>query len=105
MFHLFYDRFPECHPLSPIVTFALNIDRGAKMNAHNHPLRTAADVLAPLDATDLPPLRRRDMTSAIKRVCEMAGCSPNSLKLDIPELRARLAGIRPAAHGISAKTF
>lgn len=76
------------------------------MNAHNHPIQTAADVLAMLEqAGGIPPLRKRDMTSAIKRVCKMIGSSSTALKLDVPALRTALAAIRPAAHGISPRTF
>jgi integrase len=74
------------------------------MNAFNHPIQTAADVLAMLQASSLPEGRRRDLTSALNRVCEMNGVSPTSLKLDVPILRKALA-IKPAAHGITSKTF
>jgi integrase len=75
------------------------------MNAPYHPLRTAADLLAMLEqATDLPPLRKRDMISAVNRISKMAGCPPAALRLDVPSLRARLAGIRPAMHGITPST-
>ena len=35
----------------------------------------------------------------------MIGCSPAALRLDVPELRVKIAAIRPAAHGISPRTF
>ena len=45
------------------------------------------------------------MRSAINRVCNMIGCSPAALRLEVPELRVKIAAIRPAAHGISPRTF
>lgn len=75
------------------------------MNAPYHPFRTAADVVAMLEHADLPPVRKRDLVSAISRVCRMIGCPPAALKLDVPELRAKVAAIRPAAHGIAPGTF
>ena len=75
------------------------------MNTHTYPVRTAADVLAMLAAADLPPLRRRDLVSAVNRVSEIVGCDPALLSLDVPALRGQLAAIRPAAEGISPKTL
>lgn len=75
------------------------------MNAPFHPLRTAANLLAMLEHADLPPVRRRDLASAINRICKMSGCHPDALKLDVPGLRAKLSAIRPAAHGIGKSTF
>ena len=75
------------------------------MNAINHPIRTAADVLAILQAAPVPPSRRRDMISAVSRICALLGCQPAGLRLDVEDLRVRIAAIRPAAHRISPKTF
>ena len=75
------------------------------MNAPYHPLRTAADLLAMLEQADLPPLRKRDMISAVNRISKMAGCPPVALSLEVHSLRARLAGIRPAMHCITPSTF
>lgn len=75
------------------------------MNAPYHPFRTAADVLAMLGQADLPPTRRRDLESAINRVCKMTGCSPAALSLDAPCLRAKISTIRPVAHGITPSIF
>src|SRR5215204_4471084 len=75
------------------------------MNAHADPIRTAADLRAMLDSTGLPPLRHRDMASAINRISALVGSQPAHLTLDVPILRRQLAAIRPAAHGISAKTL
>jgi integrase len=67
--------------------------------------KTAADVLAMLSASDLLPLRRRDMISAVHRICAMLDCEPARLSLDVHLLRSKLATVRPAAHGITAKTY
>ncbi len=75
------------------------------MNAPFHPVQTAADVLVILEQANLPATKKRDMISGVRRICAMAGCSPESLPLEVPVLRARLSSIRPAAHGISKKTF
>jgi integrase len=75
------------------------------MNAPIHPVQSAADVLQMLQQADLPPLRKRDMVSAVRRICDMLGCAPASLRLDVPGLRIRVVAVRPAAHGISPKTF
>ena len=75
------------------------------MNAFNHPLRTGADLLATLQQAAIPAERRRDLISALNRIAAMSGCDPAALVLDVPTLRARIGSIRPAAHGVSAKTF
>ena len=45
---------------------------------------TLADVLAFLDRTGMTGTRRRDMVSAIKRMCEMAGTTPASVPAQAP---------------------
>jgi integrase len=66
---------------------------------------TLADVLQIVAGAELIGTRGRDMTSAIRRICEMAGITPAHLATDPPTLRATIAGIRPAAHGVSAKSW
>jgi integrase len=68
-------------------------------------VRTLADVLALLDEAGLTGTRRRDMVSAIKRLCAMAGTAPATVRAEPPLLREMLARIRPAAHGVSAKSY
>jgi integrase len=67
--------------------------------------KTLADVLAIVASADIAPVRRRDMISAINRLCEMAGRSPSDIPADACALRAQLRGVRPAKFGVSAKTF
>ena len=66
---------------------------------------TLADVLAVLEQSGLSGTRRRDMVSAVKRICEMAGTLPASVTTQPPRLRELLSGIRPAAHGVTAKSY
>jgi len=66
---------------------------------------TLADVLRHIDQTALTGTRRRDMISAIKRICEMAGTTPECVLARLPALKDVLSRIRPAAHGVSAKSY
>jgi integrase len=75
------------------------------MSAPYHPIQTAADVMAMVEQSEMPERRKQDMLSAIRRVCDMIGCVPAARKLEVPALRALLAAIRPAAHGISRQTY
>lgn len=68
-------------------------------------LRNMADILTAIEMMDLSPNKRRDMSSAINRLCWMAGHAPCDMTVEVAELRTRIAGILPAAHNISAKTF
>jgi hypothetical protein len=45
------------------------------------------------------------MISAIKRICEMAGNTPECVCAGLPVLKEMLSRIRPAAHGVSAKSY
>jgi integrase len=66
---------------------------------------TLADVLGLLDQAGLTGTRRRDMVSAINRLCEMAGTTPASVRAEPPILKDILSRVRPAAHGVSAKSY
>lgn len=67
---------------------------------------TLADVLAALEAdTALGANRRRDLRSAPRRIARMTGKPLDRLPAELSLLRPMLNEIRPAAHGISAKTF
>jgi integrase len=66
---------------------------------------TLADVLSLLDQSGLTGTRRRDVVSALKRICEMAGTPPASVPAQPPHLRELLSRIRPAAHGVSGKSY
>jgi integrase len=74
-------------------------------NNENKVATTLADVLSLFDRSGLIGTRRRDMISAIKRFCEMVGTIPASVPAEPPHLRNLLSRIRPAAHGITAKSY
>ncbi len=75
------------------------------MNATQGPA-TLADVLALLRADNsLAGHRRRDLCSALRRMARMTGKPLERLPAELSLLRPLLNDIRPAAHGISAKTF
>jgi integrase len=65
---------------------------------------TLADVLCLLDQAELSATRHRDMVSAVRRVCAMAGTTPAGVPAEPSRLVEMLSKIRPAAHGISAKS-
>jgi hypothetical protein len=71
----------------------------------NKRLETAEALLRFLDAVNLRAIRRRDMSSDVARFCEMAGCTPRSLRLEVPVLRETSRKIRPAAHGVTLKRW
>jgi integrase len=71
----------------------------------NRVVATLADVLAVIDRAGLTGTRRRDMVSAVNRICEMAGTAPASMPAEPPGLRETLSRIRPAAHDVSAKSY
>jgi hypothetical protein len=58
-------------------------------------------VLDLLDQAGLSGTRRRDMVSAVKRICEMAATAPPSVRAEPALVREMLSRIRPAAHGIA----
>jgi integrase len=69
------------------------------------PIGTLAEVLGLIDQAGFTGTRRRDMVSAINRICEMAGTTPVNVRAEPALLKAMLFGIRPAAHGVSAKSY
>ena len=71
----------------------------------NKTIGTLADVLSLIDQAGPTGTRRRDMISAINRICEMAGTTPASVRAEPPVLKEMLSRIRPAAHGVSAKSY
>src|SRR5262245_64584263 len=71
----------------------------------NKAVITLADVSSLVERLDVTGTRRRDMISAIKRISEMAGTMPASMPVQPPHLRELLCRIRPAAHGVTAKSY
>src|SRR5438046_10283232 len=88
----------QCH-------FRLKRTNGGRAMNENRVVATLADVLTIIEQASLSGTRRRDMVSAVNRVCEMAGIAPASVPTEPPLLRKMLSGIRPAAHGVSAKSY
>ncbi len=70
----------------------------------NHPT-TLAEVLEVVEGSKLPDIRRRDLTSAVRRMCTLTGVSPVAVKTEVGVLRQLVAGIRPAAHGLTGKSW
>ena len=71
----------------------------------NRTIGTLADVPGVIDQAGLTGTRRRDMLSAINRICEMEGTTPASVRAEPAVLKDMLSRIRPAAHGVSAKSY
>jgi hypothetical protein len=71
----------------------------------NKTIGTMADVLSLIDQAVPTGTRRRDMISATNRICEMAGTTPACVSAGQPVLKEMLSRIRPAAHGVSAKSY
>ena len=69
------------------------------------PRYSLADVRSLIAEADLSENQRRDMTSAINRLCEMSRCAPFSVPAEANAIRAAFRKIRPAAFGIGKKTF
>jgi len=67
---------------------------------------TMADVIARLTADEsLTPMRRRDLLSAIRRLCELVNRDPKTFVADVQTVRAALTMVHPVQSGISAKTL
>src|SRR5262245_14218046 len=105
MFHLLYVSVPECHHLTPFVTLIKRKIRKKTMLDRNKSLETAEDLLGLLDKANLNAIHRRDMKSAVKRVCDVAGCTPRTLPLEVAGLRKAFRKAYPAAHDITPKTW
>jgi hypothetical protein len=59
----------------------------------NRTVGTLADVLGLLDEAGLTGARRRDMVSAVNRLCEMAGTTPASVRAEPSVLKDMLSRI------------
>ena len=58
---------------------------------NNKNLETAEDLLGLVDVASLNATLHRDMKSSVKRVCDVAGCTPRSLRLEVHSLRETLS--------------
>ncbi len=75
------------------------------MYTETHLPATLAGVLEVVEGSELTATRRRDLASAIRRICSLMGVSPVAVKIDAAALRQRLADICPAAHGLTHKSW
>ena len=67
--------------------------------------QTLEDVHQLVVSAETPEERRRNGKSATERICKMAGTLPSQVRATAPAVRALLATIRPAAHGMTSKTW
>jgi integrase len=74
------------------------------MNHQKSDMNTLKDALESVQRR-VPDLRRRDMISAVTRICEMAGAAPATVPAEATVLRALIAEILPALHGVTEKTW
>jgi integrase len=91
--------------MSPFDTSCHSAPLERRTMNENKIIGTLADVPGLIDQAGITGTRRRDMNSAINRICEMAGTTPASVSAEPTVLKAMLSGIRPAAHGVSAKSY
>jgi integrase len=73
-------------------------------NDKNHQ-KTLEDVRRLVESVDPPNVRRRNGRSATERIGAMAGVTLAQVPAEAPIIRAMLAKIRPAAHGMTSKTW
>ncbi|MDZ4736871.1 MAG: site-specific integrase [Rhodospirillaceae bacterium] len=65
-----------------------------------------ADLVARLTADEtLPPARRRDLASSLRRLAQLLDRDLSALPADLPGLRGAIGRINPAQYGISRKTW
>jgi integrase len=65
--------------------------------------KTLEDVRRLAESAD--PTKRQNGRSATERICAMAGVAPTQALAEAPSIRVMLAKIRPAAHGMTPKTW
>ena len=64
-----------------------------------------ADLVSFLEtAPNLEPKRRRDLKSAVRRLCDLVGRDPEHVAADVQALRGAIRTLHPAQAGLSAKT-
>ncbi|MEW9837522.1 tyrosine-type recombinase/integrase [Mesorhizobium marinum] len=64
-----------------------------------------AELVEIVEASRQPAVRKRDMLSAVSRVLKMGGVWAGDFVFTAASVRALIASIKPAAHGLSAKSF
>lgn len=67
---------------------------------------TLADVIEHIkEDLTLSPARRRDLVSAVLRICELIGADPQVTPASLPYVRPLIKQVRPARHDIRPKTW
>lgn len=67
---------------------------------------TMAEVIDKISSDEsLTSTRRRDLSSATRRICELLDRDPSTLPADVSTLRAGVSGLHPAQLGLSPKTL
>ncbi len=69
------------------------------------PATLGAVLIALEQNSELGATRLRDLRSAVKRVAQLLEQEPAAVRLDLPEMSARLGAINPVAVGMTAKRF
>lgn len=62
-------------------------------------------LLQRIEAADLPPIRKRDLASALRRVAEAINVPVEHCFAHTPWLQPRISSVSPAALGVSPKTW
>ncbi len=75
------------------------------MAKYQNDQKTLDDVRQLVESAETPEQGRRNGKSATERVCAMAGVSPAQVLAEAPVVRTMLVKIRPAAHGMTPKTW
>src|SRR5437899_1042847 len=97
-----------CHPETrPDTKFRIGtITMGAPVIKEGRPSPVLADIDAALQkCSGLPPVRVRDLRSAVSRVAALLGDDPARITLDIRAIGAKLAELSPTAVGLSPKSL
>ena len=67
---------------------------------------TLADVIERTkEEPTLSPARRRDLISAVLRICDLVGVDPHVTPASLPYMRPLIKKVRPARHDIRPKTW
>jgi hypothetical protein len=67
---------------------------------------TLGDIVLRLDEDpSLLPARRRDLISAVRRVCKIVGVDPNATPASMQYMRPLIKQVWPVKHGLRPKTW
>ena len=95
------DTGHEC----PLLTTA-DLQMEIAMDGFTAVILTFADVIRRLEEDpSLLPARRRDLISAVRRVCKIVGVDPNAAPASMQYMRPLIKKVWPAKHGLRPKTW